>query len=69
MFAVRFSPDGEVLERWQRGTPGDDTPHAAAVDGCGRLFVAGTTDGALLPGAQQGGQDMVLLRVEGAPAR
>ena len=53
---VTVVPPGEVQWTRQFGTGSDDRAYAAAIDTTGRVFVAGTTSGALA-GANAGGQD------------
>ncbi|MFN7133149.1 MAG: hypothetical protein ACK4N5_13805, partial [Myxococcales bacterium] len=64
VFVLAFDADGRRLSAWQRGTDGDDSPGAIAVDACGRVFVAGFTTGALVAGAvPQGGRDLFVMQV------
>lgn len=53
---VTVVPPGEVQWTRQFGTGSDDRAYAAAIDATGRVFVAGTTSGALA-GANAGGPD------------
>nr|WP_242588452.1 hypothetical protein [Corallococcus macrosporus] len=65
LFVLRFSADGRLRGTWQRGTAGNDQATAIWVDPCGRVFLAGHTEGALVPGRQhQGSRDMFLLKVD-----
>ncbi|MCY1043790.1 hypothetical protein OV208_20895 [Corallococcus sp. bb12-1] len=65
LFVLRFSADGRLLGTLQRGTSGNDQATALWVDPCGRVFIAGYTEGALVPGIQhQGSRDMFLLKVD-----
>lgn len=63
IFVVTIGPDHRVERVWQRGTPGYDKPMAIAVGPCGRLFVAGSTDGAFVAGGAHGGRDGFVLEV------
>ena len=49
IFAMKFSPSGEQLGAWQRGTPTYDQITSMAVDRCGRVFVGGFTGGPSSP--------------------
>jgi hypothetical protein len=63
VFAMKFSTTGALRSVWQTGTSSDDLLTTMAADRCGRVFVGGTTRGALVPGTvNAGGQDMFLLR-------
>ncbi|RKI09845.1 hypothetical protein D7Y13_13720 [Corallococcus praedator] len=65
LFVLRFSADGRLRGTWQRGTSGNDQATALWVDPCGRVFLAGHTEGVLVPGSQhQGSRDMFLLKVD-----
>ncbi|WP_164011243.1 hypothetical protein [Pyxidicoccus trucidator] len=64
LFVLRFSADGRPTGVWQRGTPGNDLATALWVDPCGRVFLAGSTEGSLVPNTQNlGSRDMFLLKV------
>ncbi len=61
-FVLRFDASGQRTGWWQEGTPGLDTPSAVRVDRCGRVFVAGYTEGPLA-GAHEGRRDAFVRRV------
>ena len=61
-FIRAYRPNGVAAWTRQFGTPGVDQASAAAVDGKGRIYVAGTTEG-ILPGqAGHGGADAFVRR-------
>ncbi|MCK6548768.1 hypothetical protein L6R52_23190 [Myxococcota bacterium] len=60
--AERGVEPGAWLSTWQRGSAGFDEPWALAEDRCGRIFVAGDTDGALA-GEHAGRRDGFVMRV------
>jgi outer membrane protein assembly factor BamB len=65
IFAMKFSPDGKQLAAWQRGTPAFDQITSMAVDRCGRVFVGGSTGGAIVPGhASAGREDMFVMKAD-----
>jgi hypothetical protein len=51
---------------WQGGSAADDEPTAIALDSCGRVLIAGWTDGALAQ-APQGRRDAFLVSVDLRP--
>ncbi len=64
VFVIRFSPEGEWSGAWQAGSPQWEDLAAVAVDPQGGVFVAGHSEGELVPGQGFGGQrDGFLLRV------
>ncbi|AKT37615.1 SBBP repeat-containing protein [Chondromyces crocatus] len=67
MFVLRFDTQHTMIAPpavWQAGSPEEDHVAGVAVDGCGNVFVAGYTNGHLVPGQPNlGGRDMVLLQV------
>ncbi len=64
LFVVRFNADGRQTGVWQKGTAGNDQATAIYVDPCGRVFLAGYTEGSLVQGKQNlGSRDMFLLKV------
>jgi hypothetical protein len=70
LFVVRFSADGRQTGVWQKGSAGNDQATALYVDPCGRVFLAGYTEGSLVPGRQNlGSRDMFLLKIDVAEPR
>jgi len=65
IFVLKFSPSGEQLAAWQRGTSTFDQINGLAVDRCGRVFAAGFTGGGIVSGqASAGREDMFLMKVD-----
>jgi outer membrane protein assembly factor BamB len=65
IFVLKFSPSGEQLAAWQRGTAAFDQITGLAVDRCGRVFAAGFTGGALVSGhASAGREDMFIMKAD-----
>ena len=62
VFVATIAPDRSVERVWQRGTSGDDRATALAIGPCGRLYVAGGTDGAF-SARSHGGRDGFVLEV------
>jgi hypothetical protein len=63
-FVFHLAPDGAFIDAWQGSTPGQDFARALAVDACGNVVVAGSTEGALVAGATPlGRSDAFVLRV------
>jgi hypothetical protein len=60
---LHVSPDGQLLDGWQIGTPGIDRGRAIAIDPCGNVILGGTTDGELVPNSALGKSDAFVLRV------
>lgn len=54
LFVVKLGPDGQPLAAWSGGTPADDHLAAITLDACGRVLIAGYTEGALVPGSTSG---------------
>lgn len=63
-FLVAFPPSDEPLRVWQGGTDSDDLVTGLALDGCGRLYVAGSSLGAFPGQAAPGRFQGFLLQVE-----
>lgn len=56
--------DGRVLASWQFGSSGSEYATDLVVDGNGRWWVLGETDGSMAPGAQPAGaSDLFLLQI------
>ncbi|WP_224247175.1 hypothetical protein [Hyalangium gracile] len=65
-FALEFDANGELLGTWQHGSQGGADDHVAdvVVDACGRVFVAGYTEGVFVEGsAPPGGRDAFIVPV------
>jgi hypothetical protein len=63
-FVFHLASDGKFIDAWQGSTPGQDTARGIAVDGCGNVILAGSTEGALVEGATPlGASDAYVLRV------
>ena len=63
-FVMRFDRSGTLTGSWQAGSEKDEEPTAIAIDSCGRVLIAGWTDGVIVPGAASaGGRDAFLLSV------
>jgi hypothetical protein len=61
-FALKVDAQGAPLASWQGGTAGNDFATALAVDSCGRVLVAGSTDGTLPGSTSAGRRDALLMR-------
>ncbi|CAN0229721.1 unnamed protein product, partial [Ectocarpus fasciculatus] len=65
LIAVKLSPEGEVLWRWQDGTAGSDWVTAAASTGSGgSIILAGTSEGTWQDSATTTGDDTAGLTTE-----
>lgn len=62
LFVGKYRPDGSEIWLHQRGTSADEAAHAVAVNDDARVFVAGTTEGALDGNVHQGDNDIFVLR-------
>ncbi len=65
-YVLRFAPAGALTATWQGGSAADDEPTAIALDSCGRVLIAGWTDGALAQ-TRQGRRDAFLVSVDLRP--
>jgi hypothetical protein len=61
---VRFNSAAKLTGVWQGGSVADEEPTAIAIDACGRLLIAGWTDGVLAGAVSSGGRDAFLLAVQ-----
>ncbi len=62
-YVMRFDPQGVLTGTWQGGSGADEEPTAIALDACGRVLIAGWTDGVLAGAASSGRRDAFLLSV------
>jgi hypothetical protein len=62
-YVVRFDAQANLTGTWQGGSEADEETTAVAVDSCGRVLVAGWTDGAIA-GASSGRRDAFLIPVQ-----
>jgi hypothetical protein len=62
-FVLRFDGTGKLTGSWQGGSAAEDEATGIAIDTCGRIVVAGWSDGAMA-GAPAGRRDAFLLSVE-----
>ncbi len=62
-FVMRFDAGGTLTGTWQGGTAADEEPTAVAIDSCGRVLIAGWTEGALAGAGSSGRRDAFLLEV------
>jgi len=62
LFALKVDPQGTLLATWQGGTAGKDFANAIVVDSCGRVLIAGSTDGAIPGSTSTGRRDALLVR-------
>jgi hypothetical protein len=60
-FVMRFDAGGALTGTWQGGSAADEEPTAVSLDSCGRVLVAGWTDGVVAGGASSGRRDAFLL--------
>ena len=62
-FVLRFDRTGKVNGSWQGGSAAENEATGIALDCCGRIMIAGWTDGAMAE-ASAGRRDAFLLSVE-----
>jgi len=63
LFLIKYSPTGAVLWKRQPGTPTWDATSGIAIDDQGHLYLAGTTEGALV-GTNKGGDDVFVIQLD-----
>ncbi|MGZ6126218.1 MAG: hypothetical protein ACXWLR_14725 [Myxococcales bacterium] len=63
-YVLRFDAGGTLTGTWQGGSDADEEPTAIALDSCGRVLIAGWTDGVLAAPGSSGRRDAFLLSVQ-----
>lgn len=63
-FVMRFDAGGALTGTWQGGSGADEEPTAIVLDSCGRVVIAGWTEGTLAGPGSSGRRDAFPLAVE-----